>query len=156
LHNRTICLRLVVTMKPLLCIECHERPIEIKKRQLCTYCYRRLRYRGLLPEIKSHNFGELVQLKIHHEREMEFVKNYFTHSNWIPQPARFRFNNSHYEPDFYDVEKDVWIEVAGSRQRYHAMKPTYDLFRQMFPHLNFEIRKPTGELLNEDSRDKNW
>ena len=54
-----------------------------------------------------------------------------------------------YSPDFYDCERGVFIEVAGSRQRYHQAKDKYDSFQKYFPSINFEIRKIDGTILDE-------
>ena len=88
--------------------------------------------------------------KHEHLGELHFIRNYFTHKNWIPQPALFSLNGKGYKPDFYDVERNTFIEVSGTRQAYHANKDKYDLFRKLYPKINFEIRKPNGELLKED------
>ena len=142
-----------------LCIECGKRPIQIKKRKLCSTCYVRLqaRMRRKGQSLKDQNgLTPPTIAKREQMGELEFVRNYFSHSNWIPHPAVFKFNGQKYTPDFYDCERNVWIEVSATRQAYHANKEKYQLFRQYYPLLNFEIRKPTGELLNEASRDKNW
>jgi len=88
--------------------------------------------------------------KHEHLGELEFIKNFFIHQNWIPQPAQFKLDSVKYIPDFYDGERNVFIEISRTRQAYSANKHKYDLFRQIFSKLNFEIRKPTGELLDED------
>jgi hypothetical protein len=65
----------------------------------------------------------------------------------------FKLNSEKYTPDFYDQERNVFIEVSGTKQAYQQSKHKYELFRDLYPNISFEIRKPTGELLN-DSRDK--
>ena len=135
-----------------MCIECKERPVLIKKRGLCRNCYQRLKRTGI---IMSSNSAKGIVIDAH-EREIEFIKNYFTHGDWRYKPAFFRFDNFRYSPDFYDGERNVFIEVAGTRQAYSANKEKYDAFRAAYPKLNFEIRKSDGTLLNENSRDKNW
>jgi len=86
------------------------------------------------------------------EAEREFINNFFSHSRWIPQPNRFRLNGYVYKPDFYDIQANAFIEVSATRQAYHANKIKYNLLRELYPNINFEIRKPTGELLNETGR----
>jgi len=133
-------------MKKGLCIECQDKPIFVKKRGLCSSCYQRFR----LDEIKGGN--RLRNVIIPEEsREIIFIKNFFTHKNWIHHPAVFRLNGGEekYYPDFYDIERDVWIEVAGSRQAYHQNKEKYEIFKKTFPTLKFEVRIPTGELLDD-------
>jgi len=143
-----------------LCIDCHERPIHIKKRGLCQRCYLRHHARGEFSQAgppKENRYASRPTLnKRELNGEFEFVKSYFKDGSWIYQPAIFKLNGQKYSPDFYDPARNVWIEVSSTRQAYHANKDKYQLFRELYPHLNFEIRKPTGELLNEDSRDKQW
>jgi len=149
-----------------LCSECNERQVQIDKWGVCLLCYGKLYRAGKIPR-KSFTARNPSNLFVEptsriaisrHERdgEIEFIRNYFHHKNWISHPATFHFDGSKYSPDFYDAERNVFIEVSATRQAYHSNKEKYDLFRQYYPFLNFEIRKPTGELLNEDSRDKNW
>ena len=128
------------------CIECKERPIQIKKRKLCYRCYGRLRARGTLPELSTFR-----NTPIYHIAEMDFIKNYFTHDNWIYQPANFRLDGIKYSPDFYDGKTNTFIEVSGSRQAYHISKNKYELFRKLFPLIKIEIRTPDGDLLQKDS-----
>ena len=132
-----------------LCVECDAKPVMIKKRGLCSACYQRLRKRGGcfiggVDDIKSKRTKE----KIIHKKELEFVRNYFTHQEWLYQPAFFRLESGSYSPDFYDQKKNVFIEVAGSRQAYHNNKQKYEEFNQKFPEIILEIRTSNGELLN--------
>lgn len=84
-----------------------------------------------------------------YEREKQFVENFFDHDNWSYEPITFRFDGIKYRPDFYDKKRNVYIEVAGTRQAYNANKAKYILFRKSFPDLTLEIRKPSGELLKK-------
>lgn len=146
-------------MKKELCIKCKERPIFIKKWQLCKFCYHWQHRNGLIP-----NRGQIIKQAIKdfdsitspsiiskYERlgELHFVKSYFTHRNWIPQPAQFNLDGQKYTPDFYDAERNTFIEVSRTRQAYSANKHKYDLLRKLFPKLKFEIHKPDGSLLEE-------
>lgn len=136
-----------------MCIDCQERPIAIKKRQLCSRCYNAFQ--------KRHGpiltFETRVMANASTKREIEFIKNFFKGAtSWLHHPAIFRFNGTSYEPDFYYTKQNVFIEVSGTRQAYHKNKDKYAAFRKAFPHIKFEIRQPSGELLNEGSRDKDW
>lgn len=145
--------------KTKLCVECGERPILNKKRQLCGRCYQRIRRQGSIPLMKErleHTLCPATQRNREIDREMAFVKAYFKHDNWAYQPANFHLNGTDYMPDFYDRETDIWIEVSGSRQAYHQNKKKYQLFRALFPGLKLEIRHPSGKLLNEEGKEKNW
>ena len=133
-------------MKKERCIECHKKPIHNKKRKLCVRCYQRLRHQA-----STANTSLLTEDNPFAGRsEIEFIKNFFTHRDWIYHPALFRLNNEKYSPDFYDGERNMFIEVSATRQAYFFNKHKYELLRKLFPKLNFEIRKPSGELLNED------
>ena len=127
-----------------LCIKCDERPVFIKKRQLCSRCYQRA-YLGLIKKEKTWEpVSRVGKADRRIRREMEFVKNYFIHKNWIHQPGLFRLNGENYSPDFYDGERNVFIEVIGSRQAFHQNKEKYEKMRIFFPKINFEVRTPDG------------
>lgn len=128
-----------------ICIRCTIRPVSHLKRRLCAPCYRYL-----------YQNNDLDSLNAVTGHELEFTNNFFSHINWIHQPATFKFSGVYYTPDFYDNERNVFIEVVGSRQAYHANKHKYTLFRKSFPHIIFEIRKPNGEILNEKKIRLDW
>ena len=83
-----------------------------------------------------------------HQRKMEFVKTFFKHTNWYYAPVIFRLNKFRFEPDFYDNERGVFIEVVGTRQGFSANKMKYIEFFKTFPHLKFEIRRVDGSLID--------
>lgn len=118
-----------------LCVQCKKQPIHIKKRKLCIICYRKFRAKK----------GRLIR-PIEH-REMDFIKNYFEHNNWIYQPAIFNLGELNYTPDFYDGNRNIFIEVTGSRQAYNQNKEKYKLMSKIFPMIKLELRKPNGDLL---------
>jgi len=139
-----------------MCINCGKKPIHIKIRKLCMRCYQKVRSdNGPFINQASHNYKAGLK-KYDVNREVEFIKTFFSHTNWIHQPAMFRFNGQKYSPDFYDGERNVFIEVSGSRQAYHEAKEKYASFRKNFPKINFEIRKSDGSLLDEETRNKEW
>jgi len=122
------------------CIKCGERPVHVKKRGLCRICYARFYYKS----VRSNH--PLIDSRIYYSSEIEFIKNFFNHQNWIYHPAVFRLNGINYEPDFYDGERNVFIEVAGTRQAFHRNLEKYKLFKETFPHINFEIRNKQGHI----------
>ena len=134
-----------------LCSYCGVHPITQKKRQLCKICYKKLRKGD--PDISKNSspFRESP-----YSREMDFVRNFFNHSNWQHQPASFRLNGVNYNPDFYDGERNTFIEVSGSRQAYHENKDKYAKFRKLFPKIAFEIRRSDGVLLDENESRLDW
>jgi len=138
-----------------LCLNCGERPIQIKKRGLCYRCYHRAWARGLIvTKVKNPNGPGSFRRQNGdgQKREIEFIQAFFTHQNWIHHPAMFNLAEKKYTPDFYDGERNVFIEISGTRQAYHQNKDKYQLFRKLFPKLLFEIRKPSGELLDEEDQ----
>ena len=132
-----------------ICIECKDQPVYIKKRQLCSRCYQRKRKEenGFSPGFDGIKCNRTKE-KVIHKKELEFVRNYFSHQEWLYQPALFRLESGAYSPDFYDQRENVFIEVAGSRQAYHINKQKYNEFSKTFPEIILEIRTSNGELLN--------
>ena len=138
------------------CTECKTNPIYNKKRGLCSKCYQRWRRRNqtFSPIQKFRQYESSGVSRV--QREIEFIKNFFTHKNYIHQPAFFRLNGFGYSPDFYDGARNVFIEVVGSRQAYHQNKEKYVLFRKLFSGITLELRRHDGSLLNENSYRKKW
>ena len=133
-----------------ICKECNERAVHIQKYGLCERCYAALRRSGNMPTTQTPCRHTINKQK--HASEMEFVKNFFTHSDWIHHPAVFYLNEVKYTPDFYDAARNVFIEVSGTRQAYQQNKEKYQLLRQVFPQIKFEVRKTDGSLLEETER----
>jgi len=135
-----------------LCIECKKRLIVIKSRKLCRGCYQALRRNNNLYNPEK-ALTRSTQQHVKAKREIEFIKNHFKHTDWLHEPAMFYLeDNSKYTPDFYDQRENIFIEVIGSRQAYHANKHKYKTLRKLYPMINFEIRTTDGELLNEVGR----
>ena len=141
-----------------ICIGCNEREIHNKKRSLCERCYKKERRKnGPFIKGKDHKYKtEKLNLRARLNRELEFVKNYFTHNDWIQSPATFRIYEFKYSPDFYDARRNVFIEVAGSRQAFHANKGKYELFTKLYPKIMLEVRTIDGQLLSEKSVGDMW
>lgn len=141
------------------CVSCKKRPVDIKKRQLCITCYQRDKhlaaFRGVEAEIGKIRCNTTV---VRHENDSKilFIKNYFSHKNLIFHPATFHMGDEKYQPDFYDGERNCFIEVAGTRQAYHLNKEKYVLFRKTYPQINFEIRTSDGRLLDESEGRLQW
>jgi len=127
-----------------LCIECHEREVQVKKRSLCLRCYSRIR--------KEVGIDLSIPTLPNQRREMDFIRNYFDHQDWVAQPATFRIGPHTYTPDFYDGKRRIFIEVAGTRQAYHAAKFKYVEFRTAYPNIPLEVREPDGSLVDEEGR----
>ena len=129
-----------------LCINCKERPVYIRKSGLCKKCYNH-RYR---------NSGIKGKNNVQFNSEISFIRNYFNHNEWLYQPATFNMNGISYRPDFYDRKRNVFIEVAGTRQAYHANEHKYQLFNDLFPNIILEIRTVDGELLDLEQWGQVW
>lgn len=80
------------------------------------------------------------------KREKSFADSFFGGKGWKFQfqPRTFVLNGIKYTPDFYDVERDVYIEVVGSRQAYHQNKAKYELMKIFHPEVSLELRHHTG------------
>jgi len=92
------------------------------------------------------NMNSLNINKITHLAEIEFVKNYFAHKNWVYQPACFHLRETKYTPDFYDGERNVFIEIVGTTQAFYSNKDKYLLFKELFPRIILEFRDKNGEI----------
>lgn len=131
-----------------LCMKCKSRPKWNKERGLCNPCYQQWRRRRIKQA------GNLLVEAPRYDSEIDFIKNFFTHNNWLYHPAIFKINGFRYEPDFYDKERNVFIEVAGTKQAFHTNLERYRQFIKACPKINFEVRHSTGELIpiNEGER----
>ncbi len=136
-----------------LCRLCKENPIFIRKRKLCRDCYYDW-YRGCSKTPKKHpGFLQKAQLPlIQHYREIEFIKIFFNHKDWLYHPVIFRADNFRYEPDFYDKKRDIFIEMVGTKQAFANNRKKYEKLMELFPRLKFEIRKVDGALLDINDR----
>ena len=156
----------------MICSECQKREVHVKKRGLCFKCYQRLRTKhGAYKDrpdwkqrkITTYSYDSKLMVysdeqsnQICYENEMEFVKNYFEHSNWVHRPGRFKVYNRSYHPDFYDGERNVFIEVAATRQAYHQNKNKYKQFKEVYPKINLEVRTTDGRLLEDKPKGEKW
>jgi len=138
-----------------LCVECNQHPVYIKKRKLCGLCYNRLVKKEKLNQQKT-SFSLPTIKKMDEKREINFIKNFFDNNSWVYHPAIFRLDGTNYEPDFYDGDRNVFIEVAGSRQAYHINKDKYKMFRVLYPKIELEIRREDGVLVDETNNRLSW
>jgi len=89
------------------------------------------------------------------EREFQFVRNFFDHKEWIRHPALFYLDDDmrdRYTPDFYDAKRQVFIEVAATRQAWNQRKPILKKAIDRFPTIKFEARSIEGEFIPLDGR----
>jgi hypothetical protein len=136
-----------------LCTACSERDIVIKKWGLCQICYtkkydiNRSDCRAGRPLRGDFTPGYTGLSSPAITSEMEFAKHFFDHKNWFYHPATFTVDGFRYTPDFYDGERNVFIEIAGSRQAYSQNKEKYIAFNNALPKIKFEIRNSKGTLI---------
>lgn len=129
-----------------VCIKCKKNPVLVKRRGLCRRCYS-LWYRQT---------GKQNAVNGIYRREVEFIKNFFTHNNWYYSPVIFRANGFRYIPDFYDNERNVFIEVVGTRQAFENNHKKYIKFGETFPCLKLEVRKISGDLIDLSDKRQSW
>lgn len=141
-----------------MCKRCKKAPIKIIRSQLCMPCYRYVYNRSTRTTGKNNSVLHYARL-IRSRREVEFIKNFFTHKNWYYLPAIFRWKKWRYEPDFYDGARNVFIEVAGTRQAFSANREKYKAFVVGFPYLKFEVRQVDGteiDIKNDEYARIKW
>ena len=141
-------------MKKILCKKCNIQQVAIKKHNLCLRCYSAAYRNGTLFNGNYVPISRPTLTKEKAEREIEFIKNYFIHKHLVHHPGIFRMNTISYAPDFYDAEGNIFIEVAGSRQAYHANKDKYLMMKTFYPKINLEVRQSDGTLIDLDYRVK--
>ena len=128
-----------------ICISCKKNKIFYKSRKLCNSCYHKLARSKKLEKLYPKTNSTIAE--IHFKAEMDFVKNYFINNNdWVYQPATFNLNGMKYTPDFYDIKKNIFIEVVGSKQAFYANREKYILLKQLFPKIKFEVRHSSGHI----------
>ena len=138
-----------------ICENCKEKEVLVQKYGLCGRCYQQKRRAGLLP-VSVEPKTPKIQQRMFIDREFEFVRNFFNHSNWIRHPVNFYLDGNHekYTPDFYDGARNVFIEVAGTRQAWEQRKDKFMEVAKRFPMIKFEARMVTGEEMPLDGRIK--
>ena len=129
-----------------LCINCNKKPVKVKKRRLCQGCYNIIRYQEYKEKMVEFRKREGLTVNQMFCSEVEFIRNFFTHNNWVFHPCSFNLNGQRYYPDFYDVKRNVFIEVSGTRQAFHSNFDKYKLFIKTFPKIKFEIRDIFGNI----------
>ena len=73
-------------------------------------------------------------------REKQFSKLLDKHNiAWQFPCKRFKLRATTYRPDFYLPEKDIYIEVVGSRQAFHLNKYKFVEFLKLYPTIKFKI-----------------
>ena len=133
-----------------LCIECGKNPIHIKKRKLCKLCYQRYWHTHVaISDTYPSNYSKHKERKAKQASEIEFIKKFFYHKNWIFHPCSFQVNGHLYHPDCYDGERNVFIEVSGTSQAFYQNREKYIQFIKAYPKISFEIRYSSGELLKD-------
>ena len=65
---------------------------------------------------------------------------------WQYPTKRFDLGNTTYRPDFYLPNENLYIEVIGTRQAYHANKNKIFKFRKLYPFVKFIIVDFTNQI----------
>jgi hypothetical protein len=129
--------------------ECGERVVA---KGLCQRCYQR--YHRNKGNKEKDKYSAPTVKKYQSLAEVEFIKNYFTHKNWLYQPVIFHLPSGNYTPDFYDAVTGIFIEVVGTRQAFEDNKIKYAEFRTAFPTITLEFKNRNGEMCREDDGKK--
>lgn len=58
---------------------------------------------------------------------------------WQYPAPRFEIGKTHYRPDFFLPKENLYIEVVGTRQAYHANKNKMFKLKQLYPHIRLLI-----------------
>lgn len=76
-------------------------------------------------------------------RERRFVRAMAAQGIQVaPNRRVFRFGLTTYRPDF--VNGETYYEVIGTRQRYAALRPIFDLMRHVYPQVQLSVVTPEG------------
>ena len=87
--------------------------------------------KNLSPNVKTINM---------HTREKIFADMLISQKRkWLYESKRFKLKTSHYTPDFYLPNENLYIEIIGTRQAYHANKKKISEFKTLYPNINFII-----------------
>jgi len=161
LANKSYYAMIVKTIKEIdmarqLCIVCHEWPVLIQKRQLCGRCYQKERKKtpelfkptGLFVGNRRASVKKAIRKETQYSCELIFARNFFNHKNYIYEAVTFHLDGINYTPDFYDQERNVFIEVAGTKQAFYANLPVYRKIVTVFGSIIFEFRKTDGSLID--------
>lgn len=88
-----------------------------------------------------------------HKSERKFAENFFGHDNWDYQPPRFPLKcGTTYRPDFYDRERNTYVEVIASHSGYYANGKKYKLFKDEYPDKILELRNLDGSIYDPKTR----
>ena len=110
------------------CLQCGKMPIYIKSVGLCLSCYHHMRYIKINKRIKKHFMAE-----------EKFLVEYGNSSKLIYEPCVFKFKGLKYRPDFYDPDTNEFIEIVGTRQRWHQNRDKLQSFQETFPKIKLKI-----------------
>lgn len=140
------------------CSECRKVTVIFnKKNMLCSRCYGAI-YRSRKKDAERRKNGNVVSVPpritedaLGRASEILFIQNFFSDNpRWIHEPATFKIRTGElYRPDFFDIDRQTFIEVSANRQAYHQNAEKYSIFRETYPCIAFEIRYVDGSLLDD-------
>lgn len=97
---------------------------------------------------------KIAQIKNVNERF--FAENFFKHDKWVSQPKPIDLGEYTYRPDFYDEERDMYIEVVGTKQAFYQNKFKYLKTIKIIGSEKFEIRDIAGRIINISETHKHY
>ena len=81
-----------------------------------------------------------------HPRERLFAKLLTEQGRKWEYPAqRFQLKNTTYRPDFFLPDENLYIEVVGTRQAYHANKHKIAEMKETYPNIRFVVMNVDGK-----------
>ncbi|WP_302554104.1 hypothetical protein [uncultured Bilophila sp.] len=89
---------------------------------------------------------KIAQIK--NDNERFFAENFFKHDKWISQPKPIDLGEYTYRPDFYDEEREIYIELVGTKQAFYQNKAKYVKTIEVLGKEKFEIRDIAGRLVD--------
>lgn len=130
-------------MEQVLCTQCQKKLVAVKKWGLCISCYNRMKATS---NRNKKPFDQLIKSEQDviygiHQSEIIFIQNFLGGKKWYYEPAKFYVIDSWYIPDFYEIERNVFIEVIGTNQAFETNKHKYIAFKKLYPNIKLEIRK---------------
>jgi hypothetical protein len=113
------------------CVQCKKNPVYIKKRNLCSGCYQKLRSSGALETRRSSVVRQRIGFM--NARESAFASQHLK-AGWILHPCTIRLlGGGVYTPDFWDPERKAFLELVGTRQAYYSNRAKYEDVMKAYP-----------------------
>ena len=100
---------------------------------------------GPSQEPVKHRLLRMMAGELRHSAEREYAASLDAKGlPWVYEPVLFRFAGHRYTPDFYLPIQDIFVEVIGTRQRWHQLSPKMAAFKAHFPGVKLQILDRKG------------